>query len=1611
MIPSQQQQQQQEQQQTEQLQQPQQPVQQRQIYNNTNNMNSTMNMNNLSLNSQQLYQQQPPQQQQLRNQSNNNLHIMNQPPLISKQQLPPKQNQNILPGQSMSPHMYQTNQSPNPYSPQQPQKLQPLHHQQIQHQQQQHQQHHLQQQKKLHPQSPQLNNNNQLTPSRHGSHRSHRSNNSLKNSSPNIIFNSPNSSYRAQTSPERSRKNYNTNYQYQQAPIQQQQQSQNRTSSSNTPLQNTPQQNYQIKINSLTSPSKPLQSHSPNTTPIIPRNNINLRQSNNNSKQLQRNPSSASSIASHKTSWKELIPPLGSTPAEIADKEPEKVFSKSPISNNQHNQHSQQLKNKNSSHLKPTSSTSQREVSANYTRIPYGSPSDSNDFLNSIRSPYTLIHDQQQGSRLSSIPDIANVSQDSPTPNLNDTVDLSITMPTTATATNNNNISSYNKTKNSNSRHDQTNVKSKNGNILSTTQDISGLTINPNKANQIATNNSNNNNTSINTINNSSNTKSINIDETNNNSQLVVKKQPKICGKCGKQIIGTLVRAMDSIYHIECFTCYDCGKGCSNKFFATDISLNKDSENKDKDNQPDNVTIQVPLCEYDYFKRIDLICATCDKAIRGSYITAIGRKYHPEHFFCEVCHKLFEQEDYYEYNDSIYCHFHYSQLYAAHCESCHSAILKQYVEMYRGGREQQWHPECFMVHKFWGISITSDCIGLNYDKKSIENYEQISPDQLFEVEKKLERTIMTIWLSLSEFEESCASCISEMLHSASTGNKLNGLLVTGKLVLKIECLFKSIDTLNEFASSARINLDYSLTPKLRPLNKEPRSMSSKLMSYLSFLRDTDKQVLKSSKYSQELLTLISNLAHYLKLISRNTLCHAIEYNRYTKSTIATDRYLRELSSHDSIPDNIFPTLNLSPNAKDLCNKCGESIEQECCKFEDKRFHFKCLSCSSCGTDLSDPSLMSEIAYNSKTNSILCASCSSNDVDAKTGFKKVSSYLQLIYLLKIALKRSKISMRKKGTIGKSIDMQKITLLNGDANDKTSNYNNNQFNSSTSTNANDSESRTNPNAYGEDDIDPQYNESVSDIKRMRSMRQKETMHLVPTSQDVRRSVILEVPEAASAGTETINVDGIASDTKSVTLGREGSKRLRVEDVPSNSRRNPSSTINLNNNDPKNRYNNLKKLRSNNNDRADNLNYTSNLLKNEKGLTLDDIPRIVSSEQAREHRPNAFKYQKRKIETVSSTIPETKPISSKVIDGTPNTRAPSVYAETGSLRKNVKRFSELTPTEHIVINHICIVALSKLLEGKYTSEECLNFINVRKAQTFWGKIFGSSNNSNNISDTGVPIENPRKNSEGMTPVFGTPLEILTAKYGVLSDLGIGPQKLRIPTLVDELINVMHTMDLSVEGVFRINGNIRRLKALCEEIDTHPNKLPDLNKETPIQLAALLKKLIREIPNPLLTYKLYDLFILSQEYTDDRKRLRILHLAYSLLPKVYRDLAEVLLYFFSWVASFSQIDEETGSKMDIHNLATVLAPNILYNLPSQKTGNGPSSIEIAQGENSFLAIEVVNTLIESHNEFSIIPQDIWEFYENGKFNEIESGFTTKELIAKCNAYLSSNPNCFKYD
>lgn len=72
---------------------------------------------------------------------------------------------------------------------------------------------------------------------------------------------------------------------------------------------------------------------------------------------------------------------------------------------------------------------------------------------------------------------------------------------------------------------------------------------------------------------------------------------------------GQFVRALGTVFHLDCFRCQDCDIVVASKFFPIE--------------GPDGQ--QHPLCERDYFRRLNLICGKCGQALRGSYITACSQ--------------------------------------------------------------------------------------------------------------------------------------------------------------------------------------------------------------------------------------------------------------------------------------------------------------------------------------------------------------------------------------------------------------------------------------------------------------------------------------------------------------------------------------------------------------------------------------------------------------------------------------------------------------------------------------------------------------------------------------------------------------------------------------------------------------------------------------------------------------------------------------------------------------------------------------------------------------------------------------------------------------------------
>lgn len=70
-----------------------------------------------------------------------------------------------------------------------------------------------------------------------------------------------------------------------------------------------------------------------------------------------------------------------------------------------------------------------------------------------------------------------------------------------------------------------------------------------------------------------------------------------------------------------------------------------------------------PYCETHYHAKRGSLCAGCHKPIAGRCITAMFKKFHPEHFVCAFCLKQLNKGTFKEQNDKPYCHLCFEKLF------------------------------------------------------------------------------------------------------------------------------------------------------------------------------------------------------------------------------------------------------------------------------------------------------------------------------------------------------------------------------------------------------------------------------------------------------------------------------------------------------------------------------------------------------------------------------------------------------------------------------------------------------------------------------------------------------------------------------------------------------------------------------------------------------------------------------------------------------------------------------------------------------------------------------------------------------------------------------------
>ncbi|CAO2637904.1 LIM domain-binding protein 3 [Lemmus lemmus] len=86
------------------------------------------------------------------------------------------------------------------------------------------------------------------------------------------------------------------------------------------------------------------------------------------------------------------------------------------------------------------------------------------------------------------------------------------------------------------------------------------------------------------------------------------------------------------------------------------------------------------------------LCGHCNNVIRGPFLVAMGRSWHPEEFNCAYCKNSLADVCFVEEQNNVYCERCYEQFFAPLCAKCNTKIMGEVMRALR----QTWHPTCFV---------------------------------------------------------------------------------------------------------------------------------------------------------------------------------------------------------------------------------------------------------------------------------------------------------------------------------------------------------------------------------------------------------------------------------------------------------------------------------------------------------------------------------------------------------------------------------------------------------------------------------------------------------------------------------------------------------------------------------------------------------------------------------------------------------------------------------------------------------------------------------------------------------------------------------------------------
>ncbi|XP_078093458.1 SH3 domain-binding protein 1-like isoform X2 [Mustelus asterias] len=209
---------------------------------------------------------------------------------------------------------------------------------------------------------------------------------------------------------------------------------------------------------------------------------------------------------------------------------------------------------------------------------------------------------------------------------------------------------------------------------------------------------------------------------------------------------------------------------------------------------------------------------------------------------------------------------------------------------------------------------------------------------------------------------------------------------------------------------------------------------------------------------------------------------------------------------------------------------------------------------------------------------------------------------------------------------------------------------------------------------------------------------------------------------------------------------------------------------------------------------------------------------------------------------------------------------------------------------------------------------------------------------------------------PAFGQPLEEHLKSCG---------REIALP--IEACVMMLLEKGMKEEGLFRLAAAASVLKRLKSALDRGSFDAQEFNSDSHA-VAGALKSYLRELPQPLMTFELYEEWFHAASEKDLPKKVESLREVCAKLPPESYNNFRYLIKFLAKLAEYQEVN-----KMSPSNIAIVLGPNLLW-----PRDEGKVSLMDMASASSVQVVSVMEPIIQHAD--SIFPEDL-DFSVSGMF------------------------------